>query len=722
MNTFAPVRKFTLQTNGCAHALKKLCASVASACIVANVATAAVEGSSNNREQADELEVVIVTAQKRSERLQDVPISIGVLSGRDLDRSSSRGVADVLNQVGGVSIIEYQPGNSKIDIRGVVPDNLLGASTAGFYLDEVPFAFIGTSQLPDANAYDLERVEVLRGPQGTLYGVNALSGVVRVLTNDADLDAFEAKGRARASNTENGGGNYGGDLAVNVPLIPGKLAIRGVASYSDLSGYIDSLLTEQNRINDTQAQAYRLKVNYSASDDLSLKLGLSRSRIDNGAPSHSSEDLDTLFSANQPDQRVLDTYNLIAECNWSVVSLLSSTSYLDYRADTQDEFTFDPLNPTDPAFYLNFFNRLELGSFAQEFRFSSHLQGAWQWSAGALYKDTKQRQYQLALLFFDQPFRQLIESESYAVFGEATRSFNSGRFELTGGLRYFDDRVVSEEMSNFVGPPTAPRTQNFDHVTGRLLLAYKPQADRTLYASVATGFRSGMDNGETVKQIDPSFSAVKPDSLITFEIGAKGGLFGGVFAYDTAIYYTDWKDIQQSVQLPIGFPGGINAGSASGLGIDGSISYHPTRALTLQTSIGWNGLELDQDVISNEVVLYREGVRLNNSAEWTGSVGGSYRMTMPVPGLESVLSSTFTYRSSTTYRFLNGTDLTETQSDGLRTLRASIGFERDQWSAELYGDNLLDDRDALAPPDPNYASQSIRQRPRTIGVQGTFTF
>jgi len=674
-------------------------------------------GVAAESESPSALEEIVVSAQRREERLIDAPISIGVLSGSDLDRGSSHGVSDVLNQVGGVSLIETQPGNAQIAIRGVVADAYSGTSTTGYYLDEVPFAFINTAQLPDVNAFDLSRVEVLRGPQGTLYGVNALSGVVRVLSADAELDNFQAKGRMRGSDTAHGSGNYGADLALNVPLIPGELAVRGVASYSNLSGFIDSSLTGQRRINDSESQAYRMKMNYKPLNNLNIKLGWTRSDINNGAPSKAFEDLTTPFSPDQADARVYDTYNLIAEYDWSHVSLLSSTSYFDYRADTQEEI----LLPDE--FRLNYLNRYSLNSFSQEFRFASKLGGPWQWSAGTIYKDTKQLQLQSAPEFFAAPYEDKNRSESYAVFGETTRSLGGDKFAVTAGVRYFHDDLLSTELSNFFASPlTPPRPVTFERVTGRVVASYKPDAAQTFYASVASGFRSGVNQTSAVEQVVPSLGSVKPDSLISYEVGAKGEVFRNTLSYEAALYYTDWTDIQQGLILPIGFFAGVNVGDASGLGVDASARYQVTDAFTLQGGIGWNGLELDQDIFTSGVLLFAEGERLNNSPEWTGSVTGSYSIETPITGWRVVLSSTFSYRSPMTLRYLQGDLLTETESDPMRSLQADIGFQSDRWSLSLYGDNLTDDRGAITPPDITYANNSVRQRPRTIGLQVIFNY
>jgi len=663
------------------------------------------------------LEEIIVTAQKREERLRDTPISIGVLSGEVLEASSARGITDVLNQVGGVSVTETQPGQAQVVLRGVVPG--AGSSTAAYYQDEVPFAFNRFADLPDTSAFDLSRIEVLRGPQGTLYGANSLSGVVRVLANDADLNAFAMKGRMRASSTESGDENYAGDAALNVPLIPGKLAVRAVAGYSDLSGFIDSSMDGKNNINDTQAQNYRLRVNWQPTENFSAKLGYSRSDVHNNAPSLAFDDFTTPFSSNQATDRVMDIYSLVAEYKWSNVSLLSSTGYIDYKTSSRLE---ELLGGGDAINYLDD----ELArAFSQEIRLVSNFSGSWQWSAGGFYRDSNNKVVQDVRPIFTGLYEQGSISESYALFGELTRFFDDGKFKLTAGLRYANDRETIQDLGTFFPgeqPLQPDKTVEFDHVTGRLVLSYKPDESSMIYGSVATGFRGGLLQAPAVTAVAPDLKAVDPDSLISYEVGAKGTLLDGVIAWEGAVYYTDWTDTQQSLILPIGFFARVNAGDASGLGVDATLSYQPTRALTLWTSVGWNDLKLSKDVLSDGVVLFQKDSRLNNSPERTGAVGASYRAPTAKEGLDVVLSGNFAYGSQRLLRYLTAGVVNETLSDDYRSVKASIGLAADRWTLDLYGDNLTNDGGAITPPDTNTAGTSVRQRPRTIGLQLTIDY
>jgi iron complex outermembrane receptor protein len=544
------------------------------------------------------------------------------------------------------------------------------------------------------------------------------------------LSDFQIKGRTRASSTEGGGGNYGGDFAVNVPLIPGKLAIRGVAGYSELSGFIDSTGSGgQQRINDTEAQSYRLKVSYAPMDRLSIKLGLAASRIDNGATSQSLDNFTTPSSAS-PNKRDYDAYNLIAEYEWSGASLLSSTSYLEATVDGRGDFVLFGAPRIVVA-------GSSLQSFSQEFRLASHLEGPWQWSAGGIYTDGKDKISQAVLnfvflpIFAGSPAVNTEQSESYAAFGEVTQSFDDGRFALTAGLRYFNDDYTTSQDSLFNGTTPAPgTTRNFSKTTGRLVFAYKPQEASAFYGSVATGFRSGQNQTSSVVSVSPDYPPTDPDSLITYELGAKGHLLDGALTYETAVYYMDWKDIQQSLVTPENFSARVNAGTASGAGVEATLAYRPTQALLLQASVGWNDLKLDEEIhsfprsggVPVDVILFRPGDRLNDSPEWTGSVGGSYRMATPMANVDFLLSTNFAYGSDRLLRALSGTSLDETYSDDFRSLKVSAGLQADRWSLDLYGDNLLDDGGSVSPPTRGAQFTSIRQRPRTIGLQVTFDF
>lgn len=208
---------------------------------------------------------------------------MSVMGGKELDRSTAKDVTDMLGSVPGVAVAEgAYSGMTQVPIRGVTSAGAVdgGASPTAYYLDAVPFGFVRSAFAPAPDAYDLKRVEVLRGPQGTLYGANALNGVVRVLTQDANLDKFEVKSRGLISNTQGGRLNYGADAA---PIIDGKLAARAVLGYENLNGWIDR--PNRKDVNDSRRRSMRLKVNAQPTDELSLGISVWSSRSNYGGNS-----------------------------------------------------------------------------------------------------------------------------------------------------------------------------------------------------------------------------------------------------------------------------------------------------------------------------------------------------------------------------------------------------------------------------------------------------
>ena len=282
------------------------------------------------------LEEVVVTAQRRSEQVQDVPISIAVLEGGDLDRGSQQGVMDALVKVPGVGMFQgFQSGAAQLSIRGVTAMSLIssGANPIAYYLDSVPFAFVRSAITPDASAYDLQQVEVLRGPQGTLYGATAQNGVVRVLTNDADVDSFEFKARTAGSLTDDGGENYRGDMAINVPVIEGKLAARAVVGYQSLSGWIDK--PNDSDANDGELKNFRLKINASISDKLSMGATAWRSQEKYGAPSSGNDDRTHRSTTPEPIETEYDVLGYKIRYDSENFVVTGSSSYIDYHLNSE---------------------------------------------------------------------------------------------------------------------------------------------------------------------------------------------------------------------------------------------------------------------------------------------------------------------------------------------------------------------------------------------------
>jgi iron complex outermembrane receptor protein len=665
------------------------------------------------------LEEVVVTAQKRGEQnLQDVAISMSVLGGDSLDASRYEGVAEALGQVAGLSLYtEGLGGGTKLSMRGVTAGGSLfsGSSTVGYYLDDTPWGFVTSAVVPDANPYDLDRIEVLRGPQGTLYGASALNGVVRILTKDANLDEVEFKARGSASYTDGADNNYRGDMAVNVPIIPGKLAARLVAGYNDLSGWIDNPVEEGS--NDSELSNYRLKVGAQPTDRLTLGFTASYSRADYGAPSVSFDDGTSPAVLDEPMSVDYDVYGFTIDYDFTNFTVRSSTSYIDYSSESVIDIAgLDVLT-------TNF----DTTVFSQELRAVSLLDGPWQWAAGFFYRDAEDDVFQTLPIFID-PNSNTKSSESFAVFGEITRSFMDGQYELTAGLRYFEDDVRVKENLPASGDPDQilqDDKSTFDNVSPRVVLTWYPSEDLTVYGSVSEGFRSGADQSPALKLRAPGFPAVEEDTLVNYEVGTKGTFYDGRVKFDAALYYIDWSDVQQAVSVPIAegvfAPATVNAGDASGPGIDIGLTFVPIDNLQLGLNVGWNDLTSDQDVLSNGVVFIGKGDRLGDSAETTLGVTFDYYLNLGSSGLEGQFSGSANYTSELVSRTVSNGELIESEGDEILISRLSFAVNSESWSTTVYVDNVGNEDGAtqILPGDP---LNSARIRPRTAGLQFEYRY
>lgn len=703
------------------------------------------------------LEEIVVTAQKRLERLQDVPIAISVLSGESLDAAPVPSVLDAIQRVPGVAAITSSTGArfggvANVTIRGVPPT--AGSSTVAYYLDSAPFglnagALAGGTFSPDASAYDLERVEVLRGPQGTLYGASAVNGVVRILTHDADLDAFEFKMRSSASSTAHGSESYRGDAAVNLPIIDGKLAVRLVGGYQDIGGWIDRSITSdplttpapliglrsEKDANDGVQKNARIKVNAAPTENLTLGASIWLSRLNTDAQNVSADGRTHPSIYLEPSSIDYDVYTGAVGYDFGPVVLSSSTSYLDFQLANILDYQGLGLANT----LLD--SRQNSSVVSHEMVLNSAGEGPWRWTVGGLYRNGEDKIYQLrpGYLAVNQ-WR--TESEAIAAFGEVTRKFFAGQLELTGGLRYYDEEIRLREDSFFLvagGIPAgglARANPSFSEVTPRAVLTWHPRSETTVYASYGQGFRSGILQSPTVTRTAPQYPAAQPDKLHTYELGVKSSTLNERVFVDAALFYLDWKDVQQSllVQATPTFltSAYVNAPSASGLGFEVSASIEPVDNLRISVNYAYSGLEVDRDTVSIRLaplapmVLFPKGSRLIYSPEHTG--GASIEYSLPLGG--GGLTGRATLSGHYLPKMVSAVDTPITSnvgvplySDSLIMARASLSVEGPKrWTASVFAENITDEN-GVTGRDPFGGGRWYgRIRPRTIGVQLEFKY
>ncbi len=692
------------------------------------------------------IEEIVVTATKRGEQnLMDVALPVSAFSGEDIERSGATTLGDFINQAPGLTLTSVNPGNTVIQVRGV--SSQFGDPTVGLYLDDVPFATVVNLEFPEVPTFDLASVEVLRGPQGTLYGASSQGGTVIVRTQDANPSEFEAKLNLSSSYTKDGEDSYGFQGAINIPLVEDVLGIRLMAGQEETGGFVDDSSTGKDDINDTKLTNYRAKLTWTPTDRLTARLGVWFQDLESDGFNLADDDLNrpqgVIVAAFQPFTGEsseyadfdYDVYNLTLEYDFGSINLYSATSYVEF-----EEAIFDSssINPAQPGFSASFDNRT-IENFSQEIRLVSSFDGSLNWTIGGLFNDNE-----TTFLFTLAPglpgvVDEVVESESWAVFGELTWSITEN-VDLTAGLRYFEDDRTDTELptsisASFLGLVGVPLTReaSYDTWQPKLNLAWRPNDETLVYFNAARGFRSGFVMPGGVVALNALFgfsvpSGVLEESLWSYDFGAKGSVANSRLTYDVAFYYVDWQDIQIFGAEPgVGIAFAFSGPDAEIYGIDWSLSYATNiDGLTLHTTGNINSAEYVEEAVYTDPngrvatggVL--DGDRIFNVPEYTFSIMADYTFNWTSLDGVGVALIDLQYNSKRE-DVANGAE-----GDSNTFLNARFGLEKERYSIYLFGTNLLDEDGKMFPVSSEVASlgsiYTSRPQPRTIGLNLAFTF
>jgi iron complex outermembrane recepter protein len=660
------------------------------------------------------LEEIVVTALKRGEAaISDTPIAISAFSGTELERRGMDALSDFLQTAPGAGIIETQTGSNIIQIRGISAQ--IGDATVGFYLDDMPVTLVSQTQLPDVRTFDLERVEVLRGPQGTLYGASSQGGTVRIVTRNPDLERFEAKGDASFSSTNEGEDNYILNGSVNLPLVEGKLATRFAVSYSDFGGWIDDPLTGAQDINGSEVETYRGKALFAATSRLKLTASAWLSRVANGSSNQSTANgLRPGAGANESTNFEYDLFSGTAEYDAGPIAVYNSLSHMQYDQD----FTTRVPVVSATAYQTNV--------LTDELRVTSKFSGPLNFLLGAFYANAESEIAQDIMTTPSQ--RDTLESEAWALFGEAYYAPAGARWELTGGLRYFEDRRSTADhlpttaaFLGLLGLPN-PRTGTVDALTPRLNFAFRANEDALLYLNVAKGFRSGalqpgvsLISAGLLGVLDQVPTVIQPENLWTYETGMKlTALAGGTIDVEAAVYYNDWKDLILFLPLA-GFPTAyaVNGPRAESYGLDLLFTARPVRGLTL--SIGGN---INEAEYAESRSIFSKGDRIDNVPRATLNASIDYMR--PVRGTLSAFGHLdLQHTEDRTLRTFAPTVPTpiviDARSDAITVSSLRVGLQSESWTVALFADNLFEE-DGAVEPVSQFNALGVRLRPRTVGI------
>lgn len=654
-------------------------------------------------------EDIVVTARKREERLIEVPIALTAMRGSRLEKRGVRNLADVLQEAPGVAIVDGGNGNAQIAVRGI--STTLGSNENGYYLDELPFTGINVPLVPDVRAWDLDRIEVLRGPQGTLFGEGSMGGTIRILTRNPALNGWEAKGVVTGSGTRGGKGDYGAKGAINIPILTDRVALRLAGTHEKIGGWTDDPFTDRRNVNDQRIDTFRAKLRIDPVDRLSLNASywLYDGRFDSG---NLAMDDGTLPLSVRPDNGM--RYELVgatARYAFGGTELFYSFSHNRLDVDLSSPFLGGEIDTSSI-----------IAVTAHELRMASTGAGPFKWTAGYYHRDASRTDLVLyPPLGIDSKDR--ATSRTNAVFGEATLTVAEA-FDLTAGLRYFHDRLGGREENNGIVAPAGGKS--YESFNPRFGLAWRPDRNVTVYATVAKGFRSGMTQSLMARVIGDALGIALPDnlsqdSLWSYELGAKADLLDGLVMLEGAVYRSRWKNVTVRRLLgDTGLNGLINSRGTRTTGVEFGASLRPAAGLTLAASGSWNNAAHVGEIPGTDIV---RGTRVDDVPRLT--LNGSVDYQRPV---SAALTATGRIGVQHSSRRFSPSQTGSRAGDPITRIDARLAIEAATWSVALFGENLTNEKGAVSArsvtmPAPGveeaYAS---RLRPLTIGIAISFNF
>jgi len=402
-------------------------------------------------------DVVVVTATRREAETLDLPLSITALGGEELVQTAKDDLADYIREVPGITFRQQSAGLNQISIRGVSGGGGQRAKAPiSFYIDDVPVVST-PGAAPDVKTFDINRVEVLRGPQGTLFGESALGGVIRIISNQPNSEEFEARGKITYLTFEGGDDGYNFDGMINLPIVEDKLAVRAVFSRRDEGGWIDNIgIGGRDNANDLDYWSGRVTALWTVTPALDVSAMVNITRSDYGSRQEANENFQQVINfTNENRIDDVDQFNLTVNYDLGFAELTSSSNYYDrvtsrlFNLNFFNGFlpgTLEGLGVVPAGFQFDeFFQTLDIDdqSFNQEIRLVSPGDRAFRWVAGFYYNEVDNF---VGVDFLGQPelpftYLRLRRDENYdqtAVFGEIEYDI-SDQFTLVAGLRYTDE-------------------------------------------------------------------------------------------------------------------------------------------------------------------------------------------------------------------------------------------------------------------------------------------
>ncbi len=725
----------------------------ASTCISAlafSTGAVAQDQDSNNEEL--ELEEIIVTAGRRSQSLQDVPAAVVAISPDNYKFKGLQQLEDVLNYVPGIEYTEVgTPGRGTIAARGVPQSS--ATPVFGIYIDDTPLTSNtnfgnGANTLLDGLLLDVERVEVIKGPQGTLFGATSVGGLLRYISRDPALEEFRASFSADVSSVK--GGEWGETFSgrVSVPVIENKLGVTVAAYYQHQAGFVDSVDPATGNvlfedINGGEAIGYSADVLFTPTEALEVRLKYVKQENEadflsnvNLAGADTDEGLfGDYASVDAPGPIDLDfeIYSGTINYDFGAFSLTSTTSHAEYANESVTDFTaaFAGLtdiiadNPPGTTTNVSFVASSGSEKIVQEIRLTSAESDKFEWLAGFFYTNEETFNVQdvnaiptFDLLFADFPS----EYTEYAGFANATYYFTEN-FDVSGGIRISKNEISLDLTTS---GPLAGESEILGNVledtvdTYLFAARYRVHEDLSLYARAASGYRPAQAN---IPIIDPFTGedlappVVEADQAWSYEVGAKGTAADGRVDFDVALWRISWDNFQSEVSANGVTTGGNAVGGITAYGFESIVTMRPIDNFSITGNLGYTSSTLDED---EPGIQGEEGENVPNLPNWKGSLQWNY--TFDVSGNWSgSFGGGIRYIGGFNSAFRQSVTQLSVPVDGRTFADVNIGISNGNVHLGLYATNLFDNRALLSRFDEILggavpAPTGVFERPRTIGA------
>jgi outer membrane receptor protein involved in Fe transport len=689
-----------------------------------------------------QLETVVVTASKTgAQSVLSAPVSVQVISGEELQQKHITDVHDLITTAVPGASEEEQIGIFIRDyaLRGSGAGGGIGDPMIGYYIDDTAWSVPNSQQAPALRLVDIDRVEVLRGPYGTLYGQGAMGGIMIFHTRNPNLDHMTVNADVSAAGMQNAGGlNYTAEAAVSIPLVEGSLALRLSGGYDYQAGYAsvysgDAIGTPVARhANDVKQDDFRAVLLWQPSDKFSGRFQYWTF----GGYQHYSTQLQSVSPAvlsNWGDIKGFEyarshLYSATLQYDFDFATLTSASSYL--RTGGEDLYALYPTVGLDQGgakqglpYRPGTYNAQE------ELRLASAAGGPLHWVAGMFYQDARSN-YWFKIPAFAYNTQTTITTKNWSTYGEISYDLFDGKLVPLVGLRYFtDDR--SFNTNNNPGNPGATIVTGSTKPsvsTWRVNLSYHPSDDMTVYFNSGTGFRSPIMQSavQVVALNDVGINgqlALKPDSDISYELGIKGRLAQLNMDYSASVYWLAYKNFQVGVQTPT-VAAFANLGTARTEGVDLQLNWYPVEGLTL----GFTG-NINRAVygkVDPTVANYAGGAVIAPGKQMLNTPGYSARFDI---GYETKIGDGYTFHTNAAaVPMAKRKDQFGEYSAAFTLFNAAIGVSYGKYDIELFGQNLSDERGPYyvrTAEDPAVASPKVMEvgpNPRTIGIRAAMNF